>query len=244
MTRGIAVTGTDTGVGKTVVACAIAAERAAGGARVRVFKPVETGVADPHAARDAHRLRDAARSDQSLEQISAFVFRDPVAPMVAAGATGLAIDLDALDRAFAKAWQDGEFVVVEGAGGLLVPVTRTVSFASLFGRWHLPIVIVAANRLGVINHVRLTARAADGEGLATLAVVLHDRPASEWDPSTDSNTTILSDLLPSVPILRFPWIDSVVDTAALADAARISGLVRLLDAPRPVADRDASRSPS
>ncbi len=230
MSIAVAVTGTDTGVGKTMVACAIAAAGVARGARVRVFKPVETGVEDPHGARDANLLRAAAQSDQSSEEISAFIFRDPVAPMAAAQIAGITIDLAAMDRAFDAARADADLTVVEGAGGLLVPVTRTESFASLFRRWHLPIVIVAPNRLGVLNHVLLTVRAAQTEDLAVAAVVLHDRPPGEWDPSMTTNSAILAELLPLVPITRFPWVASVDDHAALAQAARDCGL-GLMDRP-------------
>src|SRR5437868_3078846 len=120
MTIAIAVTGTDTEVGKTVTACAIAAE-AADRVTVRVFKPVETGIADPHADCDAVRLRDAARSNQAIDEIAPFRFREAVAPIVASRAAGIAIDILRLDRAFEAACSGADLLVVESAGGLLVP---------------------------------------------------------------------------------------------------------------------------
>jgi dethiobiotin synthetase len=230
MTRAIAVTATDTGVGKTTVSCAIAAAAAERGMRVRVLKPIETGIADPHGDCDAERLRKAARSTQRIGQASVWSFRAPASPMYAARMAGMAVDVGLLDAAFEAVCRDADFVVVEGAGGLLVPLTATESFATLFKRWGLPTLIVAPDRLGVVNHVRLTCQAAGAEKLPITAIVLHDVAPDRRDATSAANGEIIRELLPSVPLVHFPWVASDRDYSNLAAVARDSGLLaRCLD---------------
>ena len=99
-------------------------------------------------------------------------FDHPVSPLAAASAVGSDINLDQLDAAFSRLSCNRNAVVVEGAGGLLVPITQTMSYADLFARWNLDIIIVAANRLGVINHVLLTVMAALNHRLKVRGIVL------------------------------------------------------------------------
>jgi dethiobiotin synthetase len=222
--KGIAVTGTDTGVGKTVIACGICAAAAARGMRVRVLKPIETGVERGSRNTDAARLIAAAGSPQSVDDACPVTFPGPLAPLAAARAAQTAIDIGVLDAALERAWADADFVVVEGAGGLLVPITRDESFATLFARWALPLVIVAANRLGVINHALLTVAAARAAGAEPIALVLHDCSPRLADPSAESNGQILRDLLPGLAVIRFPWQQSSDDLSALAATVRATGL--------------------
>jgi dethiobiotin synthetase len=229
MTRAIAVTATDTGVGKTTVSCAIAAAAAERGLRVRVLKPIETGIADPHGDCDAERLRKAARSTQKIGQASVWSFRAPASPLFAARQAGMTIDVDRLDAAFEAVCRDADFVV-EGAGGLMVPITPTESFATLFKRWGLPMLIVAPDRLGVVNHVRLTCQAASAEKLPITAIVLHDVALARRDATSAANGEVIRELLPSVPLVHFPWVADDQDFSSLAAVARESGLLaRCLD---------------
>jgi dethiobiotin synthetase len=230
MTRAIAVTATDTGVGKTTVSCAIAAAAAERGMRVRVLKPIETGIADPHGDCDAERLRKAARSTQKIGQASVWSFRAPASPLFAARQAGMAVDIGTLDAAFETLCRDADLVVVEGAGGLMVPITPTESFATLFGRWGLPVLIVAPDRLGVVNHVRLTCQAACTEKLPITAIVLHDVAPARRDATSAANGEVIRELLPSVPLMHFPWVADDQDFSSLAAVARESGLLaRCLD---------------
>ncbi len=171
MTRGLFVTGTDTGVGKTVVACAIARGLVARGLDVGVLKPAETGVG-ADGPLDAQALREAAGVEDPLDRICPQQFALPAAPTVAAAAEGRPVDLAALDAAFHALRAGHEVLLVEGAGGLLVPVTATFCMADLAARWELPLVVAARAALGTINHTLLTLEALERRGLALAGVVV------------------------------------------------------------------------
>jgi len=169
--RGFFVTGTDTGVGKTVVACALVRGLRARGVDVGGMKPIETGVQD-EGPRDALALREAAGGGDALDAVCPQRFALPAAPTVAAAAEGRRVELDAVRRAFAALAARHDCLVVEGAGGLLVPAAEGVSMADLAGELGLPLVVVARASLGTINHTRLTLEAAAARRLALAGVVI------------------------------------------------------------------------
>ncbi len=224
----LAVTGTDTGVGKTVVSSALLVLLRQRGLRVAGMKPVETGVIVGDVHRDAVLLRAAAGAADDLEEVCPVALPDPLAPVVAARRAGVAIDLEALDAAFARLSVGREAIVVEGAGGLLVPITDTLSYDQLFRRWRLDLLIVASNRLGALNHTLLTVRAARAAGLAVRGVVLNEALAEPDALVTTTNAELLPALLPGIPVYRFPFIARPFDHAALAAAAGAAGLAALL----------------
>jgi dethiobiotin synthetase len=169
--RGCFVTGTDTGVGKTVVGQALVRALRAHGVNVGVLKPIETGVGAAGPL-DAMALRDAAGVSDSLDDVCPQRFALPAAPTVAAAAEGRRVDLDAVDRAFTRIAECHAFVVVEGAGGLLVPAAEGVSMGDLAARLSLPVIVVARAALGTINHTLLTLEAAAARELDVLGVVI------------------------------------------------------------------------
>lgn len=120
-----------------------------------------------------------------------------------------------------------DVLLVEGAGGLLVPITERVSFDGLFARWALDVMIVAANRLGVINHVRLTLAATRAAGLRTRVVVLNNVTDSPMDSAIVDNAAIIGEL-ERVPIVELPWMPRVDDLDLAAGVAERSGLVELI----------------
>ena len=223
----IGVTGTDTGIGKTVVTCALAAALRRRGLRVAALKPVETGASFDDPARDGRRLLRAAGDDQPLSVTAPLTFADAVAPLAAARHEGRTIDIARLDDAVRSASLGRDAVLVEGAGGLLVPVTEHASFDALFARWGLDLVIVAANRLGVINHTRLTLQAARAAGLHVRAVVLNELSMNPADASAAENARLIAEL-ERVPVAELPWIARLDDLDAAADLAEHSGLVELI----------------
>jgi dethiobiotin synthetase len=223
----IGVTGTDTGVGKTVVTCALAAALTRRGLRVAAVKPVESGAAFDDPMRDGYRLRRAAGDDRPVSITAPLAFPDPVAPLVAARYAGTPIDLDRLDAAVRDASKDRDVLLVEGAGGLLVPLTDHVSYDALFARWRLNLVVVAANRLGVINHVRLTLAAARAAGLTTSVVVLNELTTNPLDPSITDNARVIAEL-ERVPVAELPWLARLDDLDAAAELAEHCGLVELV----------------
>jgi dethiobiotin synthetase len=169
--RGVFVTGTDTGVGKTVVACALVRGLRARGVAVAAMKPIETGVGAGGPA-DAIALRCAAGERDPLDDVCPVRFALPAAPLAAGRAEGRGVDLAAIDAAHARLRARCAFLVVEGAGGLLVPATEQLSMADLAQRFALPLWIVARAALGTINHTRLTLEAARGRGLRVAGVVI------------------------------------------------------------------------
>jgi dethiobiotin synthetase len=169
--RGVFVTGTDTGVGKTVVACALVRALRVRGIDVGAMKPIETGVG-PGGPADAIALRAAAGGRDPLADVCPQSFALAAAPEVAARAHGRAVDFAAIDAAWARLRARREFLVVEGAGGLLVPIAAQFSMADLAARLALPLVVVARAALGTINHTRLTLAAARARDLRVAGVVI------------------------------------------------------------------------
>jgi dethiobiotin synthetase len=169
--RGIFVTGTDTGVGKTFVACALARALREAGVDVGVMKPIETGVpaAGPE---DARALRAAAGVEDPLELICPVRFALPASPEAAARAEDRRVSLDAIRDAFDELARRHAFVLVEGAGGLLVPIDAGTDMADLARALDLPLLLVARTALGTVNHTRLSLEVAEARGLEVLGVVL------------------------------------------------------------------------
>lgn len=221
----LAVTGTDTGVGKTVVACALAAACAQRGLQVGVLKPVETGVEPGTDATDADRLAAAAGTADPADVVAPYRFAAPLAPMVAARREAATVELSRLDSAFEVVSAGRDVVIVEGAGGLLVPITPELAFDSLFARWRLGVVVVAPDRLGVINQVRLTVLGAGRARLVVKAIVLNAVDPALRDASTGANLPVLTELLPSIPVVEFPRLGDVRDNRALTATAERAGLL-------------------
>ncbi len=174
--NGLFVTGTGTEVGKTVVAAVIARNAAAGGTRVRVFKPAVSGLAEPGEA-DHELLRRAAGSPQTDEQIAPYRYGPPLSPHLAAELVGERIEAERLRAAAAAAAADAELLVCEGVGGLLVPLSAEYLVRDLARDLGYPVVVVAAPGLGTINHTLLTIEAVRAAGLNPTRVVLTPWPA-------------------------------------------------------------------
>jgi dethiobiotin synthetase len=171
--RGFFVTGTDTGVGKTVVACALVRGLRALGIDTGVMKPIETGVTTAGPL-DAIALRRAADVDDDLEAICPLQYFMPAAPNVAAAAEGRTVDVELLSQAFETLAGRHELMVVEGAGGLLVPTAVGHDMADLASEMDLAVILVARMALGTINHTLLTLRELERRNLVLAGVVLCD----------------------------------------------------------------------
>jgi dethiobiotin synthetase len=171
--RGLFISGTDTGVGKTVLTAALAARWRAEGRRFRVCKPVATGSAE-----DTEALARAA-GDEDREAITPWTFAEPAAPPVAARLAGVRLSLAELAAAVRRRAEGGSAVLVEGVGGLCCPLTDDGTVADLVAELGLPLVVVARRSLGTLNHTLLTAEVALRRGLPLAGVVL-----SETTPMT------------------------------------------------------------
>jgi len=188
------------------------------GVRVAAMKPVESG-----GTSDSQQLRHAAGDVFPAELVTPVSLPDPVAPLLAARRAHRTIELDVLDRAFTTLHEASDMIVVEGAGGLLVPLTPTVHIGDLFRRWELELIIVAVNRLGAVNHTLLTIDAARALGLRVRAVVLNtvvrDAPSADDPIALDTNQSLIAELR-DVPVYRFPHLDGATRTADHRAAGR------------------------
>jgi dethiobiotin synthetase len=176
-TRGLFVTGTDTGVGKTVVAGAVIAALVRRGASVAAFKPVVTGLEEPAPfgwPHDHALLAGAAGTDP--KRVSPARFGPAVSPHLAAAQAGATIDVDGLLAAARAEVEGADVLVVEGVGGLLVPLTDTRTVRDFAVALGLPVVVAARTGLGTINHTLLTLEAARAAGLEVRGVALTPWP--------------------------------------------------------------------
>ena len=210
MGQGLFITGTDTGVGKTFVGCGIAALLRSAGCRVGVMKPAESGCAEKDGElfpEDAARLKEASGCELPLETICPYRLREPLAPSVAAEKAGLRIDIDRLIDLYGEINTTHDITLVEGAGGLMVPLLPCMTFADLAGVLKLPLIVVAANRLGALNHLGLTLEHASCKGLRVLGYVLN-QTSRELSPAAETNREALL-YLSGVPCLaELPFVET------------------------------------
>jgi dethiobiotin synthetase len=150
------VTGTDTGVGKTLVSCALLHAFAARGKRVAGMKPVAAGCDDDGINEDVKRLRSATTVFASLGQINPYSFIPAIAPHLAAKRNGVAIQLERILESYHELTAQADVVIVEGAGGWMVPLNETQNSVDLVTAMELPVILVVGMRLGCLNHALLT----------------------------------------------------------------------------------------
>ena len=178
--RGLFVTGTDTGVGKTLVSAALSMFLREKGVEVGVMKPAETGIEDPaKLGPDAELLRWASASTDTLDQICPYRFKAPLAPAVAASKEQIRINYsDLIDHG--KALIDRhEFTIIEGAGGLMVPLAGGMLMADLARELKLPLLVVTRPNLGTINHTLLTLFTARSMELPVAGYLINRMPAEQ-----------------------------------------------------------------
>ncbi|MDA8118535.1 MAG: dethiobiotin synthase [Gammaproteobacteria bacterium] len=185
---GLFVTGTDTGVGKTWVAAILTRLLVQRGLRVRPRKPVESGCASGEVGllpQDAVALWEAAGGTEPLQQVCAYPLRAALSPERAAALEGRTLNLDQLVTACRSGVGADDFLLVEGAGGLLSPLAAGTTNADLAAALRLPVLVVAADRLGVINHALLTVEALQHRALPLVGVVLN-QTGPVTDPLMDN----------------------------------------------------------
>ena len=186
--RGLFITATDTGAGKTFVTAAVARALRGRGAAVRVCKPVATGaewVGGRWLSDDTRILAEAA-GDWDYDAVTPWAFPTPAAPPVAARLAAAELRLDGLAESVRRRAAGGALVLVEGVGGLLCPLTRRETVADLAAELGLPLVVVARRSLGTLNHALLTLEAAQARRLAVAGVVVSETtPVS--GPAEESN---------------------------------------------------------
>jgi dethiobiotin synthetase len=216
MAKGYFVTGTDTGVGKTVVACALLAGFAARGLRAAGMKPVAAGL-EPvggemrHA--DVEALRAAGNIAAPRDLVNPYCFPQPIAPHIGAERAGITIDPERIARCFDALAAQADVVIVEGVGGFRVPLGAGSDTAALAARLALPVVLVVGMRLGCLNHALLTSEAIAARGLALAGWVANHVDANMQ--AADENVQALRAALPAPLLARLPH-RAAIDLPALA----------------------------
>ncbi len=240
----IFITGTDTGVGKTLVASCICAYCSlVKGLDVGVMKPFESGLnlrGKDLLPWDAITLREASGSQDDLSLINPYAFEAPLAPEAASELEHVRIDLETADRIYDRLLKSHDMLVVEGAGGLLVPIKRDFFFVDLVKRWGVPVIIISRLGLGTLNHTLLTYALCKREGIRVIGVILNNIEGRE-DIAARTNPAVLAKYL-DVPILgTFPYNEVLSkgkpDREMLAQSAKdnldMEPIVKLVKKNRP-----------
>lgn len=175
------ITATDTDAGKTYIACALVRHFAQQGLKSVGMKPIAAGCALVDGVlknSDVQQLTKASNVDAPLSLINPYIFEPPIAPHIAAQQAGVEIAIEIIQQAFTQLSQLADVVVVEGAGGFLVPLNDTQTMADLAASLNIPIILVVGMRLGCINHALLTVQAIEARGLKLTGWV-----ANQIDPN-------------------------------------------------------------
>lgn len=220
MGQAIFITGTDTGVGKTFFTAGLARLLKSYGYRVGVMKPAETGCELRDGAlyaEDAWRLKSASECALPIEKICPYRLPEPLAPSIAAERAGVKIDIDRLLVTLDEIKAAYDITLVEGAGGLMVPLLPSYTFADFARVAKLPVIVVAANKLGAINHLLLTLEHASCQGLTLLGYVLN-KLSSEPSLAADTNRELLAGLTGVACLAELPFLPAGAPAAELFDA--------------------------
>ncbi len=212
MAKGIFITGTDTGVGKTVVAGGLACALMREGFDVGVMKPVQTGcleTADGLLAPDTNFLINITDVRDNIDLITPYRFKEPLAPSVSAETEGREIDIERIITSYNLLTKIHDSIIVEGVGGILVPIWKDLLFIDLIKKLSIPIIIVARTGLGTINHTLLTARYAHDNGIEIIGIIFNHTDKKEDGIAERTNPDIIKRLC-NIPILGIlPFINNL-----------------------------------
>jgi len=190
MVKGLFITGTDTGVGKTYVAAGLVTALRRRGVNVGVMKPAETGCSMRFGQlipKDAQRLIKAAGVRDSLALVNPYRFRKPLAPFVAAGLERKQVNMREIINAYHTLSTRHEFMIVEGAGGIMVPLSRSATYLDLAYSIGIPVLIVARPGLGTINHTLLTVSALRERNIPIAGIMINY--AKDWKTGLAEQTS-------------------------------------------------------
>jgi dethiobiotin synthetase len=220
--RGLFVTGTDTGVGKTIVTAALAAALRAERLNVGVWKPVQSGAPLGSGATDAERLLQCTGIEERAEAVGPFTFEAPLAPLLAAKEAGLSLTLQELIDAGKPLVKRYESLLVEGAGGVAVPLTDTALVADLISELRVPVIIVARSGLGTINHTLLTVSFLRDRKIPIIGIILNDGESTDIqdDPSVAMNAKLIERYCGVKVLGRFPHLHDEKNTQLLIKTVR------------------------
>jgi dethiobiotin synthetase len=209
--KGLFITATDTGVGKTLIAGAIAKILSEKGKNVGVFKPIATGCKKTKqglVSEDAEFLAHCADSELGIDIINPVTFKIPAAPFACEKAENKKVDFSRIKAAYEQICKKSDFVIVEGIGGVRVPITKKIDVLTMAKAFNLPVVIVARSKLGTINHTLLTVDAVQLAGLSLAAVLINGYDEKTKDYAEKTNAAIIKELGKVKIIATVPFDDT------------------------------------
>jgi dethiobiotin synthetase len=209
---GLFVTGTDTGVGKSVVCGHLSGYLQREGWKVATQKWVETGASGRSEDLRTHDLLSSGSAgglDAGQTLRCPYCLSFSSSPHLAAAREGVAIDPDRIERAYRSLCDEFDLVIVEGAGGLLVPLSETLLLADLVKRLCLPALVVVHNRLGCINHALLTLEALKNRGIAVVGIVFNRLAAGETEEIAENNPLIIASISGAPVLGELPFLADV-----------------------------------
>jgi dethiobiotin synthetase len=222
MAKGFFVTGTDTGVGKTIITAALILAVSRLGFKTGGMKPVETGCLKEDNAlipADGMFIRTIGHMEENIDRVSPCRFLNPLSPLSASEIAGIPVDLQKIREACCSLSAKYDAVIIEGIGGLLVPITADYFVSDLARELGLPIIVVSRPGLGMINHTMLTVNYAAREGLTVAGIIINYNQPPEGTLAEKTNPDTIKKITPVPCIGIFPYLkdlkSSTVEKAAL-----------------------------
>ncbi len=221
MLKGFFITGTDTGVGKTVISAGLvyflnnlgyrtgAMKPIESGCKIQRFKGLKTNQANTLIPHDGMFLKKIAGMEDSIDLITPIRFKEPLAPFAASKIEGKTINIRRIKSAFSKLSKKYELLIVEGIGGLLVPIKKNYYVLDLAKYIGLPLIVVARPSLGTLNHTMLTVNYAIKEGLQIAGIIINHNKPAENTIAEETNPDILKQISPVPIICIFPYLHNL-----------------------------------
>lgn len=209
MGKGFFVTGTDTGVGKTIITAALIKAAHLLGFQTCGMKPVETGCIREGSMlvpSDGMFIKTVANMEETVNHVSPYCFENPLAPLPASEIEGISVDSEKIQNAYMSLLKKYDVVIVEGIGGLLVPIKKNFFVLDLAREFGLPVIVVSKPGLGTINHTMLTVNYALKENLTVAGIIINYSQPPEGTLAENTNPEIIRKISP-VPIIGiFPYL--------------------------------------
>jgi dethiobiotin synthetase len=222
MAKGFFVTGTDTGVGKTIITAALILAVSRLGFKTGGMKPVETGCLQEGNAlvpSDGMFIKTVARMEENIDLVSPCRFLNPLAPLAASEREGVSVDLEKIRKAYDTLSEKYDAIIIEGIGGLLVPITRDYFVSNLARELGFPIIVVSKPGLGTINHTMLTVNYAVKEGIIVAGIIINYNHPPDGTLADSTNPDIIKKISPVPLIGIFPHLEnlksSTIEKAAI-----------------------------
>ena len=232
MAKGFFITGTDTGVGKTVITVALIKAICRLGFTACGMKPIESGClhqGDVLVPSDGMFIKTIAHMEENIGHITPCRFKSPLAPLPASEIEGISVDFEKIKKAFADISGKYDAVIIEGIGGLLVPITRNYSVIDMAKDFNLPLIVVSRPSLGTINHTMLTVNYALKEGLQVAGIIINYNQPPESTLAEATNPEIIKRISPVPVIGIFPYLTDM-ESATIKEAAEKNLDIELVSA--------------